>query len=107
MLVFQQMVSGITTQPMTVRFCFDHGQNEWLLGTPDRWMRPGDFKVSEAEAKLEAELRDYHRKPSDFQPRSRPFQAECNCTLWSHVDVPIKRGAIGDELVYLIRWKAC
>jgi len=60
MLVFQQMVSGITTQPMTVRFCFDHGQNEWLLGTPDRWMRPGDFKVSEAEAKLEAELRDYH-----------------------------------------------
>jgi hypothetical protein len=56
-------------------------------------MRPGDFKISEAEAKLETKLRDYHRKSSDFQPRSLPFQAEYNCTLWSHVDVPIKRGS--------------
>jgi hypothetical protein len=89
------------------RFCFDHGENEWLLGTPNRWMRPSDFKVAGAEAKLEAKLQDYNRKPWVFRARSRASHAECNGSLWSHIDVPIKKGKLGNENIYLMRWKAC
>lgn len=89
------------------RFCFDHGEPEWLLGTPDRWMRPRDFTISGAEAQLEAKLQEYNRTPWGFQARSRLFQAECSHSLWYHMDVPIKEAKFEDEVVYLIRWKVC
>lgn len=86
------------------RFCFDHGEVEWLLRTPDRWMRPSDFERSRVELRLEAKLQ---KTPQEFQPRHRLFQAECNGTLWSHVDVPLKKTSFKGDSVYLIRWKAC
>jgi hypothetical protein len=89
------------------RFCSNHGETEWLLGTPHRWMRPSDFKISGAEAKLEAKLHEYEKNPWEFQAHSRVFQAECDRDLWSHVDVPMKKGNFQDGVVYLIRWKVC
>jgi len=38
------------------RFCSDHGESEYLLGTADRWMYLSDFDIPDAEATLEAML---------------------------------------------------
>jgi hypothetical protein len=34
------------------RFCFDHGEDEWLLEYADRWMYPNDFSFGGAEVTL-------------------------------------------------------
>jgi hypothetical protein len=89
------------------RFCFNHSEPEWLLGIPNMWMRPRDFNISGAEAKLAAKLQEYNRNPWEFNAHSRLFQAECSHRLWSHMDVPIKKAKFEDEVVYLIGWKVC
>ena len=59
-------------------------------------MRPSDYNISGAEAKLEAKLQDHNRRPWVFQMRSRTFQAEYNRTFWSHIDVAIKKAKFKD-----------
>jgi hypothetical protein len=89
------------------RFCVQHEEDEWLLESDRRWMYPNDFNTSGAEAALEAKFQRYQSDPWDlniYRPASR---AECNGDLWSHVDTPVQRGKVGDEAVYLIRWKLC
>ena len=89
------------------RFCFEHGEEEWLLENAERWMYPSDINVGRAEAKLEAMLQKYESRPSDLKPYHPASRAECIGGLWSHVEIPIQRGKIGDEVIYLIRWKLC
>lgn len=89
------------------RFCFNHKEDEWLLSCTDRWMRPSDFNLPGAELTLGAKLQKYQTESSDPQMHRPLYQAECNGNLWSQVDVPMKRGKSGDEVIYLIRWKWC
>lgn len=96
-----------TTDAYKFRFCFEHGQKEWLLLYADRWMRPSDFSVYEAKTKLEVKFQKYQRKPWSIEPDLPNSQAECDGTLWSHLDTPTQRGKFGDEDIYLCRWKFC
>jgi hypothetical protein len=70
-------------------------------------MRPTDFRVNDAAAKLDALLQRFKDQPLQFQPHSRRCQAECQRSLWSQIDAVIDRQRTGDETVYLMRWKAC
>jgi hypothetical protein len=87
------------------RFCTQHGEDEWLLEGVNRWMYPSDFNTPEAEVVLEAKLLSYESKPYPLQQYHHASRAECNDTLWSQIDTPIKRGKFGDKVIYLIRWK--
>jgi hypothetical protein len=87
------------------RFCIQHEEDEWLLESVRRWMYPSDFNISGAEVALEAKLQKYQSDPWDLNHRTS--RAECNGDLWSHIDTPVQRGKVGDEAVYLIRWKLC
>ncbi|KAK5527652.1 hypothetical protein LTR23_011232, partial [Exophiala sp. CCFEE 6169] len=89
------------------RFCFDHGETEYLLGTADRWMPSSDFDVPEAEAALEAMLKKHKDDPSEFQPHSRRCQAECWGILYSHIYSVLDKREDSDRVLYLVRWKAC
>ena len=89
------------------RFCVQHEEDEWLLGSVDRWMYPSDFNIPEAEAVLEAKLLKYKSKPYSLQNYKQASRVECNDTLWSQIDTPIQRDKLGDKVIYLIRWKLC
>ena len=89
------------------RYCFQHGEDEYLLGTPASWMSPTNFRLSAAGERLEVMLEQFNRNPSVFRPHSRRHQAECTSKLWSHVDSVIKRSTGPGQGQYLIRWKAC
>ena len=89
------------------RFCFQHGEDEWLLESENKWMDPSDFNIPGAEAALEAKLQKYDSSPWDLNRYRRASQAECYGNLWSHIDTPIQRGKLGDTVIYLIRWKLC
>jgi hypothetical protein len=80
------------------RFCWEHGQDEWLLEFEDSLVCPGDFDVSEAEVKLEKMLQGYQQD----KVTSKRKPAECDSDLWSEVDTPVKYDEIRG---YLIRWK--
>ena len=87
------------------RFCYDHGQMEYLLGTADRWMAPGDFRVPEAV--LEARFHRHRKSPAKFRPHARRCQAECRGSLFSHIYSVIDRRGGGDGTLYRVQWKAC
>lgn len=89
------------------RFCVQHEEDEWLLGSVDRWMYPSDFNSPGAEAVLEAKFREYKSKPYSLKRYHSASRAECNDILWSQIDTPIKRGKLGGRVIYLIRWKLC
>ena len=89
------------------RYCFQHGEDEYLLGTPASWMSPTDFRLSAAGERLEVMLEHFIQSPSVFRPHSRRHQAECTSRLWSHVDSVIERTTGHGQVLYLIRWKAC
>jgi hypothetical protein len=93
------------TNAYMFRFCFEHRQKEWLLVYADRWMRPCDFNVYDAQTKLEVKLQKYQREPWSLEPDLPNSQVECGGTLWSHLDTPTQRGIFGDEDIYLCRWK--
>jgi hypothetical protein len=89
------------------RFCFDHGETEYLLGTADWWMPPSDLDIPDAEATLEAMLQNHKDDPSEFELHSRRCQAECWGTLYSHVHSVLDKREDRDRVLYLVRWKAC
>ena len=88
-------------------FCVQHEEDEWLLGSIHKWMYPSDINISGAEVALKAKLQRYQSDPWDLNIYHPASRAECNGDLWSHVDTPIQRGKVGDEVVYLVRWKLC
>lgn len=89
------------------RFCYSHGESEYLLGTEDRWMSSTDFEIREAEVTLEAMLQEHKDHPSPFDPHTRRCQAECQGNLLSHVHRVIKSRKDNDVTLYHIEWKAC
>ena len=89
------------------RFCFDHGETEYLLRTPERWMPASDFDILDAEAALEAMLQKHKDDPSQFEQHSRRCQAECWGSLYSHIHSVLDKGEDGDRVLYLVQWKAC
>ncbi|KAK5080488.1 hypothetical protein LTR05_008599 [Lithohypha guttulata] len=82
-----------------------HGEREYLLGTPDRWMKSEDFKRSEDE--LDGRLMQEKESTSTFSPYTRAHQAECGSTLWSHIDAVIDKTDVDGKSLFKIRWKAC
>lgn len=89
------------------RFCYDHGESEYLLGTDNRWMLSTDFEIRDAEVILEAMLQKHKDDPSPLEPHTRRCQAECHGNLLSHVHSVIDSRKHGDLNLYLIEWKAC
>lgn len=89
------------------RFCYDHGESEYLLGTDNRWMFPIDFEIRDAELALDAMLQKHKEDPSAYKPQTRRCQAECHGNLLSHVHSVIDRRKNGDYKLYLVEWKAC
>ncbi|KIX09297.1 uncharacterized protein Z518_00376 [Rhinocladiella mackenziei CBS 650.93] len=89
------------------RFCFDHGEIEYLLGNADRWMFPGNFDVPNAAAALEAMVQQHGNSSSKFDPHSRRCQAECRGSLYFHVYSVLDKRESGTEALYLERWKTC
>jgi hypothetical protein len=87
------------------RFCFEHGEVEWLIEYADRWMYPTNFEVDEAEAKLDAKFEQYQRGPEVLTPYRYASRAECNSSLWSQVETPTQRNTAEDTVAYRIRWK--
>ncbi|KAK5312645.1 hypothetical protein LTR93_011247, partial [Exophiala xenobiotica] len=45
------------------RFCYDHGEYEYLWGTRDRWMRLSDFDLTNIEIQLEGLLNSQQDRP--------------------------------------------
>jgi hypothetical protein len=89
------------------RFCSNHGEVEYLLSTPNRWMLPRDFDIAAAEDELNALFQKFHLRPSEFQPYSPRCQAECASTLWSQIESVVNRRPFGEETAYCARWKVC
>ena len=89
------------------RFCYFHGEFEYLLGTADRWMHPDDFDIANAEDRLEALLQKHKSSPFEFDPYARRCQAECWGSLISHMHAVIDKAEQGNKISYLIKWKVC
>lgn len=89
------------------RFCYSHGESEYLLGTEDRWMSSTDFEIRDADVILKAMLHRRKDIPSAFDPHARRCQAECEGNLLSHVHRVIKSRKEDDLTLYYIEWKAC
>jgi hypothetical protein len=89
------------------RFCYDHGESEYLLGTDNRWMFSTDFEIRNAKLTLEAMLQKHKDDPPAYEPYTRRCQAECHGNLLSHVHSVIDKRNNGDSHLYLIKWKAC
>lgn len=87
------------------RFCFRHGETEYLLSTPDRWMDARDFKRHDAAEHLETHFDQYkqHLNPLGHQDH----HAECVGTLWSHIDSVVVKRQIGFRVWYRVHWKRC
>jgi hypothetical protein len=89
------------------RFCYSHGESEYLLGTEDRWMSSTDFEIRDADVTLKAMLHRHKDTPSAFDPHARRCQAECEGNLLSHVHRVIKSRKDDGLTLYYIKWKAC
>jgi len=89
------------------RFCYEHGENEYLIRPLAKWMRPSDFGIATAQDKLDVLFRKFWDQPSRFQPQSRQCQAECRSSLWSSIYRVVDKNRIGEEMAYLIQWKVC
>lgn len=89
------------------RFCFDHGETEYLIGTANRWMSPGDFDIADAAALLEIGLQRHKVDSLDFEPHLRKCQAKCCGSLWSHVYSVLDRCEYDGPSLYLVQWKVC
>ena len=99
---------GLWDQPNAYeyRWCYEHGEFEYLLRTADRWMSPVDFGNPNSEAFLESLLQNHKDSPK-FEPRDRKCQAECNTNLVKHVHSVIDRQCSLGQPLYLIQWKVC
>jgi hypothetical protein len=67
------------------------------LQAPEPWKRSWSQCLSSST----------NERPSAFKPHSRRHQAECTSRLWSHIESVIGRSTLDDQVLYLVRWKAC
>ena len=63
-------------------------------------------EISAAEAALEAKLQ-VRITAVGFEASPTPLRAECNQTLWSHIDTRHSKAKLEMEVIYRIRWKLC
>lgn len=89
------------------RFCYIHGESEYLLGTEDRWMSSTDFELRDADVTLKAMLHRRKDIPSAFDPHAQRCQAECEGSLLSHVHRVFESRKEDDLTLYYMEWKAC
>lgn len=82
------------------RFCYEHGEAEYLLMTPNRWMSADSVGVPEAE--LDARLL---QKDKVRPVKSKP--AQCGGTLYSHVQRVIRKASHDGGNIYEIEWRNC
>ncbi|KAK6384335.1 hypothetical protein LTS17_001898 [Exophiala oligosperma] len=101
------------------RYCYNHGEYEYLLGTKDRWMRPSDFvpanavsglKTKELDAEILENLHnmtlvDLQDRMSAFDPHARKCRAECRGDFLSHVYAVIEKKEQDGVTLYRIKWK--
>ena len=87
------------------KYCRRHRTYEYLLGTLDRWMRPSDFDDL-GDNKLDAMLEAHRTQSSEFKPHLKSHQASCNTSLSKQIFSVIGKATIGDEVFFLIKWKA-
>lgn len=88
------------------RFCYQHGETEYLLSTPDRWMAIGDFERADAGEQLQARL-DAHEQYPHPTLKHQNHYAECVGTLWSHIDSVVDKRQTESGVSYRVRWKLC
>ncbi|OCT52736.1 hypothetical protein CLCR_10519 [Cladophialophora carrionii] len=87
------------------RFCYDHEQTEYLLGTANRWMSADE--VDDDKGVLETMLLKPGDESPTFNPHSRKCQADCRGSLLSQVHAVLNKRKRGDGVEYLVVWKAC
>ena len=78
------------------RYCYDHGEIEYLLGTPNRWMSAASLGVSEAV--LGTRLQKRQVRPVKSTP------AQCWGTLYSHVRRVVRKAGHADGDLYDLEW---
>ena len=88
------------------RYCRRHRTSEYLLGTPNRWMRLNDFDDID-ENKLDGMLKAHRTKRSKFNLHLKGHQADCNTTLSKQIYRVIGKINYGGEVIFLIEWKGC
>lgn len=86
-----------------VRLCPIHAQREWLLEAKDTFVRPEEFNLVNALARLEKRMKS--GGTISVKNRSDASFAECNSSLWSQVDLVLKDEYINEHRYFRIRWK--
>lgn len=105
------------------RYCYNHGEYEYLLIARNRWMRPCDSVPASAKIELKAKLendaetklKDLHNMtpavPQDmisaFVAHARKCQGKCQGGLLSHVYAVIEKKEQDGVTLYWIKWKTC
>ncbi|KIW09758.1 hypothetical protein PV08_11858 [Exophiala spinifera] len=105
------------------RYCYKHGEYEYLLGAKDTWMRLGNFVPTNAKTEFPAKLEDdirirledlYHKTRANlegtlsaFDPHARKCRAECGGGLLSRVYTVIGKKEHDGEMLYWIMWNPC
>ncbi|KIW28868.1 hypothetical protein, variant [Cladophialophora immunda] len=100
------------TAAYDVRYCADHEEIEYLLGTVNRWISPDDFDVSKAESLLEEKLQKFKVQKTEgtlesFDPHLPRCQAGCSDTLYSHIYHVVDKHKHNGKVWYLGEWLAC
>lgn len=87
------------------RFCYDHGEFEYLLETANRWISSNDLGIPGAEVKLENLLQD-KVGPSIFNPYARRCQAECHASLHAQIYSIMEKREDATSTLYLAKFRA-
>ena len=88
------------------RYCYEHGEFEYLLTTPDRWISSDDLGTSDAEARLKKLLQKHRTDPAIFDPYARRCQAECCSSIYSQIHSIIDKRGNASSTLYRARFKA-
>lgn len=88
------------------RYCYIHGEFEYLLTTPDRWLSSNDLKMLAAEARLENLLQKDRIDPAIFDPYARRCQAECCSSIYSQIHSITDKREVSSVILYRARFKA-
>nr|KAK5449235.1 hypothetical protein LTR18_002324 [Exophiala xenobiotica] len=88
------------------RFCYDHGELEYLLETANRWISSNDLGIPGAEVKLENLLQKDKVGPAVFNPYARRCQAECHASLYAQIYSIMEKREDATSTLYLAKFRA-